>query len=116
MHEGDTSSNSVEKEKKKKKKKKAYQRELIHSNDTSNSVNVIDCHEEKLTGEQVRLHSALAKIERLGNEKKEQNKLLQICDDREHEFKEEIINLRTQLEEARIIEEMMSSQLNEEER
>jgi len=58
----------------------------------------------------------LAKIERLGNEKKEQNKLLQICDDREHEFKEEIINLRTQLEEARIIEEMMSSQLNEEER
>ena len=34
---------------------------------------------------------------------------MEICDEIEHEFKGEIISLKKQLEEARIIEEVMSS-------
>jgi hypothetical protein len=40
---------------------------------------------------------------------------VQICDEREHEYKEEIVSLKTQLEEARRIEEVMNSKLKEKE-
>lgn len=49
------------------------------------------------------LDSTLAEINRLKNENKDLKKLVQICDEGEHEYKEEIVNLKTQLEEARRI-------------
>ena len=77
-------------------------------------MNVLDSHEVKENEHQVRLDSTLAGIDRFTNENKDQKKLLQICDEREH-AKEEIISLRTQLDEVRKIEEVMSSQLKEKE-
>jgi hypothetical protein len=55
----------------------------------------------------------LASIERLKNENKDLKKLVQICDEKEHEYKEEIVSLKTQLEEARRLEEVMSSKFKE---
>lgn len=41
--------------------------------------------------------------------------MLHICDERDHEYKEEIIHLRKQLEEAWKFEEVMNSWLKERE-
>lgn len=42
-------------------------------------------------------------------------KLVQICDETKHEYKNGIISLRTQLEKERRIEEMRNSKLKEKE-
>lgn len=46
------------------------------------------CHEEKTTEEQAKFDITLTEIERLKNENKDLKKLVQICDEREHEYKE----------------------------
>lgn len=58
---------------------------------------------------QARLVSTLVEIEKLVNEIIYHKKLLQICDEIEHDYNEEIINLKTQLEELRRIEEVMKN-------
>jgi len=114
MHEGDTSSNSAEKEKKKRKKRNSFQKESVQSNEICYvNVNVPDSHEEKIDEHQATLDLALAEIDRLANESRHYKQLLQTCGEREHEFKEEIISLRAQLDEERRIENMTNNQLEE---
>jgi len=45
----------------------------------------------------------------LKNENKGFKALVQICDEREHNHKEEIVGLKAQLEEARILGEVMNN-------
>ena len=52
-------------------------------------------------------------LERLKNENKDLKTLVKICDEKEYEDKKEIFGLKTQLEEARRIEEVMSSKFKE---
>lgn len=72
-----------------------------------------DSHEEKTEENQARLDLLLVSRERLKNENKDLKKLVQICDEKKHEYKEEIVNMKTQLEEARRLEEVMSSKFKE---
>jgi len=51
-------------------------------------------HEEKLSENQARLDLSLLGIKRLKNEDKDLNKPVQICDEKEHEYKEEIDSLK----------------------
>lgn len=112
MHEED-SNNNVEKGKRKRKEKKPCQKESVQLNETSTCVNVPDPHEEKIDENQARIDLSLASIERLKNENKDLKKLTHICDEKEHEYKEEIVSLKTKLEEARRLEEVMSSKFKE---
>jgi len=85
MHEGETSSANIEKEKRKKNKKNLYKKESVQSNEVYASVNQPDFQEENIVEEQTNIGIA---IEILKNETKDLNKLMQICDEREHEYKE----------------------------
>lgn len=88
IHEGETSSANIEKEKRKKNKKNLYKKESVQSNGVYASVNRPDFQEENIVEEQANLGIALTNIERLKNETKNLNKLMQICDESEHEYKE----------------------------
>ena len=110
MHEGDIGSSSAEKEKKKRKKKKASRKGSIQSNEIYFSyVNVSNSHKQNT------LDIKLGLTQHWQNESINMNKLLHKCDEREHEFKEEIISMRAKLEESERIEEMMNSPLKEKE-
>ena len=74
-----------------------------------------DFHEENIVEEQAKIYCVLNEIGRLKNENKDIKKLVQICDEREHKYKEEVVGLKKQLEEARRIEGMMNNQLKEKE-
>ena len=76
-------------------------------------MNVLDPPEGKTYENKSRLDLSLASIERLKNENEYLKKLVQICDEKEHEYKEEIVSLKTQLEELRRLEEVMSSKFKE---
>ena len=89
---------TLKKEKRKRKEKKPCQKE----SETSKCLNVPNSHEEKLSENQARLDLSLLGIKRLKNEDKDLNKPVQICDEKEHEYKEEIDSLKTQLKEARM--------------
>ena len=52
-------------------------------------------------------------IEILKNENKYLNTLVQICDEREYEDKEEIVGLKAQLEESRKIEDILKREIKE---
>jgi len=54
---------------------------------------------------------ALNEIEILKNEIKDVRKVVQIGDEREHEYKEEIVTLKTLIEEARRLGGVMNNQL-----
>ena len=110
---GESSSKSVEKGKRKRKEKKPYQKESVQLNETYACGNVAEFHEEMTYEHQVKLDLSLSSIEKLKNENKDLKKLVQIRDEREHEYKEEIVSLKTQLEEARRIEEAMSIKFKE---
>ena len=88
IHEGETSSANTEKEKIKKNKKNLYKKESVQWNGVYASVNRPYFQEENIVEEQANLRIALTKIERLKNETKDLNKLMQICDERENEYKE----------------------------
>lgn len=80
-------------------------------------MNVLDSHEEKVDENQANPgHVILVEPERLAIENKDQKKLLQICDEKEHEYKEEIVSMRTQLEEARRVEDVINNLLKEREK
>lgn len=104
MHD-EANKNNVGKGKRKRKEKKPCQKEI----GTSTYVNVPHTNEEKSHENQARLDLSLASIEILKNENKDLKKLMQICHEKEHEYKEEIFILKTQIKEARRLEVMMSS-------
>lgn len=108
MHE-EASSNNVEKGRRKRKERKPCQQE----SETSTCMNVPDSHEEKSDENQGTLDLSLASIEGFKNENKDMKKLVQISDEKEHEYKEEIVSLKTQLEEARRLEKVLSSKFKE---
>ena len=108
MHEGDTSGCIIKKEKiKKKKKKNSFQKEKDQSNEIHARVNGCEYHEEIIVEEKSKLDIALTVIERLKNENKNLKTLVQICDEREYEDKEEIVGLKAQLEESRKVEDTL---------
>ena len=90
-----------------KKKKNSSQKEYVQSNEVPASVNGSENHEEIAAEEKAKLDTALIEIEILKNEKKDLNTLVQICDEREYEDKKEIIDLKTQLEEANKVEDIL---------
>ena len=92
MHEGEISNNSAKDAKRKSRKKKACQKENVQLNETYYASH--SC-EGTLAKEQTKLDSALDEKVRLSNESRDRKKLLQICDEREHEYKEETISLKT---------------------
>lgn len=97
MHDGETSNNNAKNEKGKRKMKSPCQKESVQINETSTCVNIPDSHEEKTDENQARLDLSLVSIESLKNENKDWKKLVQICDEKEHEYKEKIVSLKTQL-------------------
>ena len=113
MHGVDTKDCIVKKEKKSKKKKNSCQKENFQSNEVPASVNWDKNHEEITAEEKTKLDTALNKIERLKNENKDLKTLVQICDEREYEDKKEIIGLKTQLEEAKKVEDTLLQQMRE---
>ena len=70
-------------------------------------------HEEIAAEEKAKLDIALTEIERLKNEKKYLNTLAQICDEKEFEYKKEIVGLKTQLEEAKKLKDTLLQQMRE---
>ena len=98
MH-GDTSISSIKKEKGKRKNKKPCPKESVQPSETYVHMNE---HGKRLAYEQVKLDYNLTEIEILRNENKNLEKLVHICDEREHEY-EQIVSLRTHLKEARRI-------------
>ena len=66
-------------------------------------------HEEIAAEEKAKLDIALIEIEILKNENKNLKTLVQICDEREYEDKEEIVGRKAQLEGARILGRMMNN-------
>ena len=113
MHGIDTEDCIVKKEKRIKKKKNSSQQENIQSNEVPASVNGSKNHEEIAVEEKAKLDTALTEIERLKNEKKDLNTLVQICDEREYEDKEEIFGLKAQLEEESKVEGILLQQRKE---
>jgi len=110
MFEGYTNSSSGEKAERNMKKKKAYQKEIVQSTETcSVSMKILDFQEEKKDGNQAKLDSAFVEIEILTIENKYQKKLLHMCDEKEHEFKENIISLRKNLEEDIRVEDVINN-------
>jgi len=105
MDEREITSSNEENEKRKRKKKNPYQKESAQLNEAFACDNVPDFLEEKKDAYQARFDLSLDNIDRLKNE----TKLVHICDEREHHYKEEIVILKKQLEEAMRIEEMMNS-------
>lgn len=85
MH-GEPSNNNVGKEKRKRKEIKPCQKESVQLKETFTCVNTTDPHEEKTDENQARFDLSLASIERLKNENKDLKKLLNICDEREHDY------------------------------
>jgi len=110
---GDASSNSAKKEKRKRKDKKPCQKKSVQLNETSICVNVPDPHEEKTNENKARCDLSLASIEIFKNENKDLKKLVHICDEKEHEYKDECIILKTQIEEARRLEEVIGIKFKE---
>ena len=76
-------------------------------------MNGCEYHEEIIVEEKTKLDTALTKIERLKNENKDLKTLVQICDEREYEDKEEIVGLKAQLEEARKVEDTLLQKMRE---
>ena len=70
-------------------------------------------HEEIIVREKTKLDIALTEIGRLKTENKYLKTLVQICDEREYEDKEEIVGLKAQLEEARKVEDTLLQQMRE---
>ena len=70
-------------------------------------------HEENIVEEKTKLDTALTEIEILKNENKYLKTLVRIYDEREYEDKEDIIGLKTQLEEARKVEDTLLQQMRE---
>lgn len=97
------------KEKKNAPRKESDQPNGIHSP----NIKVGDFQEEKLIGDQAQLNFALTEIEKLLTENRDLKKLLQPLKEREYNFKEEICNLKTQIEEGRRCEEAMRNRLKE---
>ena len=54
-------------------------------------MNVSDSHEEKLDENQARLDLSFASMGRFKNENKDLKKLVRICDEKKHDYKEEIV-------------------------
>ena len=70
-------------------------------------------HEEIVAEEKAKHDTTLTEIERLKNENKDLKTLVQICDENEYEDKKEIIGLKTQLEEAKKVEDTLLEQMRE---
>ena len=87
----------------KKKKKKSFQKEKGQSNEITARVNGSDCYEEVTLEEKVKPDTTFTEIDILKNENKGLKTLVQICDEREYEDQEEIVGMKEQLEEARIL-------------
>ena len=113
MHRVDTEDCIVKKEKRIKKKKNSCRKEDVQSNEVPASVNGSKSHEEIAVEEKAKLDTALTEIEKLKNENKDLKRLLQICDEKEYEDREEIIGLKTQLEEAKKVEDTLLQQMRE---
>ena len=113
MHGVDTEDCIVKKEKRIKKKINSCQKEDVQSNQVPASLNDSKNHEEIAAEEKEKLDIALTEIEKLKNENKDLKKLVQICDEKEYEDRKEIIGLKTQLEEAKKVEDTLLQQMRE---
>ena len=107
IHGVDTKDCTDKKDKRIKKKRNSCQKEDSQSNEVPASVNGSKNHEEIAAEEKAKLDTALTEIERLKNENKDLKTVVQICDEREYEDKKEIIGLKTQLEEAKKVEDTL---------
>ena len=113
MHGVDIEDCIVKKEKRIKKKKNSCPKENVPANEVSASVNGSQFPEEITVDEKTKLDTALTEIERLKNENKDFKTLVQICDEKAYEDKKEIVVLKTQLEEARKVEDTLLQQMRE---
>ena len=113
MHGVDTKDCIIKKEKRIKKKKNSCHQENFQSNEVPASVNGIKNHEEIAAEEKAKPDTTLTEIERLKNENKDLKTLVQICDEKACEDKKEIVGLKTQLEEARKVEDKLLQQMKE---
>ena len=113
MHEVDTSGCIVKKEKRIKKKKNSCQKENVPSCEVPASVNGSKNHEQIAAEEKANIDTSLNEIERLKNENKYLKTLVKICDEKEYEDKKEIFGLKTQLEEAKKVEDTLLQQMRE---
>ena len=107
MHGVDSKNYIVKKEKRLKKKKNSCQQGNSQSNEVPTSVNGDKNHEEIIAEEKAKLDTALTEIEILKKENKDLKTVVQICDEREYEDRKEIIGLKTQLEEAKKVEDTL---------
>ena len=113
MHGVDTEDCIFKKEKRIKKKKNSCQQENVQPNEVPATVNGSKNHEEIAVEEKAKLDTTLTEIERLKNGNKYLKTLVQICDEKEYEDKKEIIGLKTQLEEAKKLEDTLLEQMRE---